>query len=78
MVATTSAAERRQAAKELYDVLVVPDPAAVEGMFIVVFDDVFTGGHTLNADATCSQHCSAPTSTMAYAHDRSASPQEPT
>jgi predicted amidophosphoribosyltransferase len=51
MVATTSAAERRQAAQELHDVLVVPDPAAVEGMFIVVFDDVFTGGHTLNAVA---------------------------
>lgn len=51
MVATTSAAERRQAANELYDVLVVPDPATVGGKFVVVFDDVFTGGHSLNAVA---------------------------
>jgi len=51
MVATTTAAERRKAATELYDVLVVPDPTIVRGRFIVVFDDVFTGGNTLNAVA---------------------------
>lgn len=51
MVATTSAAERRKAANELYDVLVVPDPTIVQGKFIVVFDDVFTAGNTLNAVA---------------------------
>ncbi|HET9257397.1 MAG TPA: ComF family protein [Pseudonocardiaceae bacterium] len=51
MVATTSAAERREAARELYDVLVVPGPTIVRGNFIVVFDDVFTGGNTLNAVA---------------------------
>lgn len=51
MVATTSAAERRTAARELYDVLLVPDPATVRGKFIVVFDDVFTSGNTLNAVA---------------------------
>ena len=51
MVATTSAAERRKAARELYDVLVMPDPTIARGKFIVVFDDVFTGGNTLNAVA---------------------------
>jgi len=51
MVATTSAAERRQAASELYDVLLVSDAAVVRGKFVVVFDDVFTGGNTLNAVA---------------------------
>jgi predicted amidophosphoribosyltransferase len=51
MVATTSAAERRTAASELYDALLVPDPAAVRGKFIVVFDDVFTSGNTLNTVA---------------------------
>lgn len=51
MVATTSAAERRVAASELYNALVVNDPAVVRGKFTVVFDDVFTGGNTLNAVA---------------------------
>lgn len=51
MVATTNAAERRQAASDLYDVLVAPDPAVIQGRFIVVVDDVFTGGNTLNAVA---------------------------
>jgi predicted amidophosphoribosyltransferase len=32
-------------------VLVVPDPAIVRGKFIVVFDDVFTDGNTLNTVA---------------------------
>jgi predicted amidophosphoribosyltransferase len=49
MATTTNAAERRKAARELYDVLVVPHPTIVRGKFIVVFDDVFTGGNTLNA-----------------------------
>jgi predicted amidophosphoribosyltransferase len=49
MATTTNAAERRKAAKELYDVLVVPHPTIIRGKFIVVFDDVFTGGNTLNA-----------------------------
>lgn len=51
MVATRNAAERRAAATELYNALVVPKPVAVKGKYIVVFDDVFTGGHTLNAVA---------------------------
>jgi predicted amidophosphoribosyltransferase len=51
MAATTSAAERREAANELYDVLVVPDHTIIRGKFIVVFDDVFAGGNTLNAVA---------------------------
>ncbi len=29
--------------------LFVPNPAIVRGKFIMVFDDVFTGGNTLNA-----------------------------
>jgi predicted amidophosphoribosyltransferase len=36
MATTTNAAERRKAAKELYDVLVVPHPTIVRGKFIVV------------------------------------------
>jgi predicted amidophosphoribosyltransferase len=51
MATTTNAAERRQAANELYDVLIVPDPTIVRSKFIVVFDDVFTGGNTLNTVA---------------------------
>jgi predicted amidophosphoribosyltransferase len=51
MVTTTNAPERRAAATELYDALVVPDPTVVRGTFILVFDDVFTGGHSLNAVA---------------------------
>lgn len=46
MATTTNAAERR---KKLSDVLFVPNPAIVRGKFIMVFDDVFTGGNTLNA-----------------------------
>lgn len=51
MAATTNAAERREASNELYDVLIVPAPTVVRGKFIVVFDDVFTGGNTLNVVA---------------------------
>lgn len=51
MVATTSAIERRAAAHELYEALRVPHPEPVRGKFIVVVDDVFTSGNTLNAVA---------------------------
>jgi predicted amidophosphoribosyltransferase len=51
MVDTTSAAERRTAAIELYNALAMPEPTIVRSKFIVVFDDVFTGGNTLNAVA---------------------------
>jgi predicted amidophosphoribosyltransferase len=51
MVATTSATERRAAAHELYNALLVPDPAAIRGKYIVIVDDVFTSGNTLNAVA---------------------------
>lgn len=44
-----SAAERRQISEEIYTVLVVPDPSLVRGKTVVVFDDVFTAGDTLNA-----------------------------
>jgi predicted amidophosphoribosyltransferase len=52
MVATSNAGERRAAASQLYDALVVPDPPAVQGTTVVVYDDVFTSGSTLNAVAT--------------------------
>lgn len=44
-----NAAERRRISEEIYAVLVVPDPAFVRGKTVVVFDDVFTAGDTLNA-----------------------------
>jgi predicted amidophosphoribosyltransferase len=44
-----NAAERRQISEEIYAVLVVPDPSLVRGKTVVVFDDVFTAGDTLNA-----------------------------
>jgi predicted amidophosphoribosyltransferase len=43
--------ERHVAAQELYDALHVPDETGVEGRRIAVYDDVFTGGNTLNAVA---------------------------
>ncbi len=51
MVATTTATERRHAAHQLYDALVVPSPAVVAGKLIVIVDDVFTSGNTLNTAA---------------------------
>lgn len=51
MVSTIGAAERRKAASELYDVLAVPDARVVRDKVILVFDDVFTSGNTLNAVA---------------------------
>jgi predicted amidophosphoribosyltransferase len=51
MVQSSNAAGRREISEEIYAALTVPDPSAVEGLSIVVFDDVFTGGNTLNAVA---------------------------
>ncbi|MFG1755730.1 ComF family protein [Streptosporangium sandarakinum] len=48
---TSSAAERQAVAQQLYASLQVPDPVRVSGQSIMVYDDVFTGGHTLNAVA---------------------------
>ncbi|WP_405146446.1 hypothetical protein OG589_04600 [Sphaerisporangium sp. NBC_01403] len=48
---TASALERHVAAQSLYDALHVPDPSRVRGQSIMVYDDVFTGGNTLNAVA---------------------------
>jgi predicted amidophosphoribosyltransferase len=48
---TTSAAERKHVAGVLYHYLTVPNPKAVNGKHIMVYDDVFTGGNTLNAVA---------------------------
>jgi hypothetical protein len=48
---TSSLAERRMVARKLYSALNVPDPTRVAGRHIMVYDDVFTGGHTLNAVA---------------------------
>lgn len=51
MRSTAGALERKELAAELYDVLEVPNPALVKGKHIMVFDDVFTTGNTLNAIA---------------------------
>jgi predicted amidophosphoribosyltransferase len=51
MAATSSATERREAADHLHAALAVPHPAIVRQKTIVVFDDVFTSGCTLNAIA---------------------------
>lgn len=48
---TRSAAERRQNAGVLFAALNVPDPARIAGAKIMVYDDVFTGGNSLNAVA---------------------------
>ena len=48
---TSSIAERRIVAQQIYEALDIPDPARVKGRQIVVYDDVFTGGHTLDAVA---------------------------
>ncbi|MGP3933665.1 hypothetical protein [Nonomuraea sp. KM88] len=48
---TTSLIERQIAAHELYAALHVPDPARVRGRRVMVYDDVFTAGSSLNAVA---------------------------
>ncbi len=48
---TSSLAERHVVGVNLYDVLEVSDPARVHGKTIMVYDDVFTTGTTLNAVA---------------------------
>jgi predicted amidophosphoribosyltransferase len=40
---------KQQAAAEFYRVLEVPDPARIAGHRVLVYDDVFTTGHMLNA-----------------------------
>ncbi|MFC7721071.1 ComF family protein [Nonomuraea recticatena] len=44
-------AARKAVGTELYNVLRVPEPARVHGKTIMVYDDVFTMGETLNAVA---------------------------
>lgn len=48
---TSSLVERRVVAQALYDALEVPAPERVKGRSIMVYDDVLTGGNTLNAVA---------------------------
>ncbi|MFF4417116.1 ComF family protein [Streptosporangium sp. NPDC001559] len=48
---TGSAAERRILAQTLFTSLHVPNPEKVRGINVLVYDDVFTGGNTLNAVA---------------------------
>ncbi|WP_425965939.1 ComF family protein [Streptosporangium sp. DT93] len=48
---TSSLMERQLAANELYAALHVPEPARVRGRRIMVYDDVFTAGSSLNAVA---------------------------
>lgn len=48
---TTSLIERQIAAHELYAALHVPGPARVRGRRVMVYDDVFTAGSSLNAVA---------------------------
>jgi predicted amidophosphoribosyltransferase len=45
--------QRREIAAALRYALHVPDPSFVTGRRILVFDDVFTSGHTLNEIARC-------------------------
>ena len=48
LASTTSRHERRRIAESsLRSALHVPDPARVAGRRVLVFDDIFTGGHTL-------------------------------
>ncbi|MEO6087305.1 MAG: phosphoribosyltransferase family protein [Umezawaea sp.] len=51
MASTRSLAERTAVAADLYRVLEVRDPASVLGRTVVVVDDVFTTGSTLDAVA---------------------------
>lgn len=51
MADTTSMAVRRGIAAQLYAALSAPSSQAVHGKYIVVFDDVFTGGNSLNVVA---------------------------
>jgi hypothetical protein len=51
MRAAAGVSGRQAAAAELLNALVVPDLSRVEGRHIMVYDDVFTGGNTLNAVA---------------------------
>ncbi|MEV6862635.1 hypothetical protein AB0M44_16765 [Streptosporangium subroseum] len=48
---TAFLAERQSAARKLYAALSVPDPARVHGRRVMVYDDVFTAGSSLNAVA---------------------------
>ncbi|MFC4588265.1 ComF family protein [Sphaerisporangium corydalis] len=48
---TASLVERKVAAQVLYAALNVPDPARVAGRRVMVYDDVFTAGSSLNAVA---------------------------
>lgn len=59
MATANSLAERRANAALLYDALKVVDPAAVRGQTVVVYDDVFTTGATLNAVARRLQEAGA-------------------
>lgn len=47
----TSAADRRELARDIAAALVIPEPARIAGRTVMVYDDVFTGGNTLNAVA---------------------------
>jgi predicted amidophosphoribosyltransferase len=48
---TADPAERRSIAGQHYDSLRVPDPSLVEDRYILLYDDLFTGGEMLNAAA---------------------------
>jgi len=48
---TTSVRERPEVAQEIYQALVISAPHLVQGRTFLVYDDVFTTGHTLNAVA---------------------------
>ncbi|MBQ1054194.1 hypothetical protein KBX35_05245 [Micromonospora sp. C32] len=48
---TSGVAQRRAVSQQIYEALEVPDPSRVQDLQIVVYDDVFTGGHTLDAVA---------------------------
>ncbi|KOX13544.1 phosphoribosyltransferase [Saccharothrix sp. NRRL B-16348] len=51
MASTTGYGERLAVSNDIYDALQVLDPDAVTGATVVVVDDVFTTGNTLNAVA---------------------------